>query len=103
LDKIYVRRLNRYLDYLEKNLGDRNVEFYTCTASEATWYYAIVTLIERAADLLHANSNGKFFTHGTMDANVRYMSDFSGGNSATTSRRDWADIWHKVGGIAISY
>jgi len=103
LDKIYIRRLNRYLDYLEKNIGDRNVEFYICTASEASWYYAIVTMIERAADLLHASSNGKFFTHGMSDANVRYMSDFSDGNSATVSRRDWADIWHKAGGINISY
>ncbi len=102
LDRIFLRELKKQTDFYTKHIGP-DVVFYHVGTSEASWYGAIVTGLERGTDLFHQFSNGRLMTHGMSDALHVFTADFNDMDSATAIRRDWADIWHAAGGRTMNY
>lgn len=102
LDKLFLRELKKTTDMYKSVLGFEP-EWYSCGASESSYYPLLVQMIAPGVDLIRENSNGHLMTHGMSDVLYAYTSDFNSMDSATRIRKDWSEIWHAAGGRQMNY
>jgi hypothetical protein len=102
LDRIFLRSLRWRTDFFNRQIGSNTV-FYTCFSSEASYYPQLVEQYSAAADLYHAHSRGKRFSHSMNDGLIFSAVDTTDMDSTTRIDKRWADLWHAVGGRQINY
>ncbi len=102
LDRIFLRSLRRGTDFLNRQIGSNTV-FYTCFSSESSHYPQLVEQYSAAADLYHAHSRGKRFSHSMNDGLLFSAVDTTDMDSTTRIDKRWAELWHAVGGRQINY
>jgi len=102
LDRIFLRALRRQSGIFDREIGSNTV-FYTCFSSEDDYYPQLVERFSAAADLYHAHSRGKRFSHSMNDGVIFSAVDTTDMDSTTRIDKRWAELWHAAGGRQINY
>ncbi len=87
----------------EKITGKKDYIMYRCHTSEAGWYDAISRGPDQLSAVLNAKTKTRLFAHGMSESIPTFSPGIYDMDSATSRRRAYADIWHSVGGRAITY
>ena len=102
LDRLFLRALRRQTGFFDREIGSNTV-FYTCFSSEDDYYPQLVERFSAAADLTHAHSRGKRFSHSMNEGVIFSAVDTTDMDSTTRIDKRWAELWHAVGGRQINY
>ncbi len=102
LDKKFAQKLNKKTAFYKKVLGYEPA-WFSCGASEVSYYPQFMYILSASADAVHANSKGKMMTHGMGDYMFYYTADFNDLDTAVNNYTRWANIWNATGGGMMNY
>lgn len=102
LDRLFKRDLKAKLDFFDEHIGP-DVSFFNCVASERSFYGSIVIDMEQGADAYHETGRAFLMTHGMTADIPLLMGVINDMDSTTRISREWADLWHAVGGRIMNY
>ena len=102
LDRLFLRALRRQTDFFEREIGSNTV-FYAGFSSEADYYPQLVEQFSAAADLTHTHSRGRRFSHSMNEGVIFSAIDTTDMDSTTRIDKQWAELWHAVGGRQMNY
>ncbi len=87
----------------EEITGKKDYIMYRCHTSEAGWYDAIARGPDQLSEILNSKTKTRLFSHGMTEDIPSFSPGIYDMDSATSRKREYADIWHSVGGRAITY
>ncbi len=93
----------RWQKTFEKYTGLKEYTVYRCQTSEASWYGAISLGPDQLSRLLNEHTHFKLFSHGMTEALPFFSTGIYDMNSSSGIKREFADIWHSIGGRSINY
>ncbi len=102
LDKKFAQKLAQKTAFYKKVLGYEPA-WFSCGASEVSYYPQFMYILSAAADAVHANTKGKMMTHGMGDYMFYYTADFNDLDTAVNNYTRWANIWNAAGGGMMNY
>ena len=100
LDKIYLKQVADTLKRLGLPAG---TEFYPVFTSESDIYRLVKMNATHPADVLHANTNIKRFSHSMTERYIIGAVDTADMDAAARVVPEFADLWHAAGGRVINY
>ncbi len=103
MERIALAPFLRMEKEFEALTGKKDYVFYRCHTSEAGWYAAIARDPDQLSEVLNSKTKTRLFSHGMTKDILAFSPGIYDMDSATNRRRDWADVWHSVGGRVITY
>ena len=103
MDDMILAPFLRWQKRFEKITGIKDYTVYRCQTSEASWYGAISSGPDELSVLLNQYTHFKLFSHGMTKALPYFSPGIYDMNSASGLNKEFAEIWHSVGGRSINY
>ncbi len=103
MDRMVLNTFLRMEKEFEAITGQKDYIFYRVQTSEANYYGAVSQGPDQLSRLLNSKTKTRLFSHGMTKDILAFSPGIYDMDSATNRKRDWADVWHSVGGRAITY
>lgn len=103
MEKILTNKVKRHEKMIASFTKNEDFTIYCCASSEASWYGAISVNQDWRSNILHGNTKVKLFAHSCTKDTPIFSPGIYDMDSNVKLVKDYADIWHAIGGHAITY